>query len=63
MDYFFWGVLESWTNRHPHTTKASLIAFSKEQCIIMEREMMQWASSCFRSRVEKIIEAEGSFIE
>ncbi len=63
MDYFFWGVLESRTNRHPHTTKASLITSIKEQCRVMEREMVQRACGRFRSRVEQVIEAEGSFIE
>lgn len=63
MDYFFWGVLEARTNRRPHTTKASLITAIKEQSNAMERELVQRACSCFRTRVEQVIEAEGSYIE
>lgn len=63
MDYFFWSVLEARTNRRPHTTKASLIASIKEQAASFERDMVKKACSRFRSRVEQVIEAEGSYIK
>jgi len=63
MDFFYWGVLEARTNRHPHTTKASLIAAIKEQASNLEREMVQRASGRFRTRVEQVIESEGNYIE
>ncbi|KAF2355203.1 hypothetical protein FHG87_014037 [Trinorchestia longiramus] len=63
MDYFFWDVLENRTNRRPHTTKASLIASIKEHCTFMDREIVKKACGSFRTRIERVIEAEGSYVE
>ena len=63
MDYFFWGILENQTNQRPHTTKASLITSIKEQCISIDREMMKKACGSFRTRIERVIEAEGNYVE
>ena len=54
MHYFFWGILENQTNRCPHTTKAFLIAFIKEQCISIDREMVKKACGSFRTRIEHV---------
>ena len=58
MDYLFWGILENQTNRCPHTTKESLIASIKEQCIFIDRKMVKKACGSFRTRIEHVIEAE-----
>ena len=63
MDYFFWGVLENQINQCPHTTKASLIASVKEQCISIDREMVKKACESFRTRIECVIKAEGNYVE
>ncbi|KAF2351543.1 hypothetical protein FHG87_017702 [Trinorchestia longiramus] len=59
MDYFFWRILENRTNRLLHTTKASLIASIKEHCTSMDREIVKTACRSFRTRIERVIEAEG----
>ena len=61
--YFFRGVLENQTNRRPHTTKASLIASIKEQCIFIDRGIVKKACGSFRTRIECVIEAEGNCVE
>ena len=62
MDYFCPGVLKSWSNRCPHTTKASLIDIINEQYSIMERELVWRNCGHFMTHVENMVEAEGSFI-
>ena len=63
MDYFFWRVLENQTNRRPHTTKASLIASIKKQCISIDREMVKKDCGSFRTRIERVIEAEDKYVK
>ena len=63
MDYFFWGVLKNQTNRCPHTTKVSLIASIKEQCISIDKEMVKKACGSFRTRIECVIKAEGNYVK
>ena len=63
MDYFFWGVLENQTNRRPPTTKASLIGSIKEQCISIDRKMVKKACGSFRTRTERVIEAESNYVK
>lgn len=63
MDYCFWGVLESRTNRSAHTTKTSLINAIKEECSKMDQAMVKAATARFRGRVEAVVEAEGKYIE
>ena len=63
MDYFFWGVLKNQTNRCPHTTKVSLITSIKEQCISIDREMVKKACGNFRTRIERVIKAEGNYVK
>ena len=63
MDYFFWGVLESQTNKAAHTTKTSLMAQIKKEAMNMENSMVRAACGRFRGCVEAVIAAEGDFIE
>jgi hypothetical protein len=63
LDYFVWGYLGTHTNRHAHTTKASLITSIKENCAAMEKAMVAKISVAFRGWVEAVIEAEGDFFE
>ncbi|KAF2359491.1 hypothetical protein FHG87_009754 [Trinorchestia longiramus] len=63
MDYFSWCLLENQTNRYPYTTKASIIASIKEHCTSVDREIVKKACGSFRTRIERVIEAEGSYVE
>ncbi|KAF2368431.1 Ankyrin repeat-containing domain [Trinorchestia longiramus] len=63
MYYFSWLILENRTNRRPHSTKASLIASIKEHWTSMDREIVKKACGSFRTRIERVIEAEGSCVE
>jgi hypothetical protein len=46
----------------PHNTKVSLIASIKEVFSKFPREDLKLACSQFRSRLEKVVTAEGDFI-
>ncbi len=61
LDYFVWGYLRTHTNRHAHSTKASLIPFIKENFASMDTAMVAKTCVAFRGRVEAVIEAEGVF--
>ena len=63
LDYFFWGYLKVRVNRAPQTTKASLMASIMEESSILDKDTMARACSRFRGRVEKVVEAEGGWIE
>ena len=63
LDYYFWGACERTINRAPHNTLDSLKTSIVAGFANMAREEVTRACSRFRSRVEKVIEAEGSFFE
>ena len=63
MDYFFWGVLEARTNRSAHPTKTALINTIRKEAMAIPKPQILAATARFRSRVEAVIEANGSYIE
>ena len=63
LDYYFWGACERTINRAPHNTLDSLKTSIMDGFANMPREEVTRACSRFRSRVEKVIEAEGSFFK
>ena len=63
MDYNFWRACERTINRAPHNTFDSLKTSIMDRFAHMTREEVTRACSGFRCRVEKVIEAEGSFFQ
>ena len=63
LDYFVWGVAEKDVNRSAHQSKESLITAIKEVFADLPREMVKKACSRFRSRLERVVAANGDFIE
>jgi len=63
MDDFFWGVLEARTNRSAHPTKTALINTIRKEAMAIPKPQILAATVRFRSRVEAVIEANGSYIE
>ena len=61
--WYFWGVTEGDVNKAPHNTKESLIVKIMEVFANMFREKVALACNQFRSRLEKVIAANGDFIE
>lgn len=62
-DYFVWGDVVRHTNRHPHSTKASLMDSIKEIFSNMDKEMVRTACGRFRGHIEAVIDANGDFID
>ena len=62
-DYFLWGVCEREVNKHPHNTKDSLKTKITEVLANLEKTMVTHACRRFRTRIERVVEAEGDFIE
>ena len=58
-----WGVAEKDVNRSAHQSKESLITAIKEVFADLPREMVKKACSRFRSRLERVVTANGDFIE
>ncbi|QQP51460.1 Uncharacterized protein FKW44_012835, partial [Caligus rogercresseyi] len=63
MDYFFWGYLERHTNRLAHNTKAALIISIMKQARKLDRALVAKACSSFRTRIQRVIDAEGEWME
>jgi len=63
LDYFVWGVAERDVNRSAHKNRESLISAIKEVFADIPREHVTKACSRFRSRLEKVVAANGDFIE
>ena len=63
LDYYVWGVTERDVNKAPHNTKESLIAKIMEVFNDLSREEVARACNRFRGRLEKVIRANGDFIE
>ena len=58
-----WGAVERLTNQRAHNTKDSLKASIKEVMRKMNKEVVARACDRFCSRVERVVEADGGFIE
>lgn len=63
MDYYVWGAVEKDTNRRASNTKAQLIDRIKVVFETLSRETVKLACSRFRSRIEAVVDANGSFFE
>ncbi|CAB4058264.1 unnamed protein product [Lepeophtheirus salmonis] len=63
LDYFVWGYVERHTNRHPHSTKVSLMDSIKEVFGNMDNEMVRRACGRFRGRIKAFIDANGDDIK
>ncbi|QQP56331.1 Uncharacterized protein FKW44_000948, partial [Caligus rogercresseyi] len=63
MDYFFWGYLERHTNRLAHSTKAALMNSIMKQARELYMALVAKACSSFRARIQRVIDAEGGWIE
>jgi inhibitor of nuclear factor kappa-B kinase subunit alpha len=62
-DYFLWSYLETMTNRTSHNTKGSLIAAIEGAFRDIPRAHVQKACARFRSRLERVLAAEGGYFE
>ena len=63
LDYHCWGVVERQSNKRAHNTVDSLRATIVNTCMNMNRDHLKSACERFRTRVEKVIEAKGGWIE
>ena len=63
LDYFVWSYIEVMANRKAHSTKASLVAEIKLQFSLLSLALVKKACGRFRSRLEAVIAANGSFFE
>ena len=63
LDYFVWGVLEAKTNSVFHPNLDSLKTAIVEQFALLDRHDIIKACRAFRTRVEKVVKAEGGHIE
>ncbi|XP_046868909.1 uncharacterized protein LOC124461437 [Drosophila willistoni] len=63
LDYYVWGVVERETNKHPHNTISSLKTAINTVMVNMNKDHLIRACNRFRSRFEKVIAANGNFIE
>ena len=61
MDYHVWGAVENNANRSACTTKAQLIDRIKAVFHTIPTESATSACTRFRSRIEAVIEANGSY--
>ena len=59
IDYFFWGLIESHTNRAPHNTKACLINYIMQEVAKVEREIFMAAYASFWPPVKAVMAAKG----
>ena len=63
LDYYVWGVAEWDVNNAPHNTKESLITKIMEVFGNMLREEVTLDCNRFHGRLEKVMTANGDFIE
>ena len=63
LDYFVWSYIENITNMNSHNTKASLIAAIRRVFAELPPVLVEKACSQFWIRIERVIEAEGGYIE
>lgn len=63
MDYYLWSVVEAKVNEHPVANRDALKRKITEVMRRMDQEEVARACACFRTRLEKVIGAEGGYIE
>ena len=63
LDYYVWGVAERDANRTSHNTKEALMARIVEVFANIPKADVVKACSRFRSRIEKVVAANGDFFE
>ena len=63
MGYYVWGAVEKDTNRPASTTKAQLIDRIKVVFKTLPRKTVTSACSMFRSKIEAVIDANGSYFK
>ena len=63
LDYFVWSYVETMTNRKAHPTKGSLVAAIKAEFAKMDPALVKKACFRFRSRLEAVVAADGSYFE
>ena len=63
LDYYVWGACERTINRSPHNTLDSLKTSIVAGFAAMPRMEITRACSRYRSRIQRVTEARGSFIK
>lgn len=63
LDYYVWGVIERQTNKCRHPNTNSLRAAIESEFTTLNSDQLKLACSCFRRRIEQVIEAQGGYIE
>ena len=63
LDYFVWGEVERVSNKNPHPSREALKRTIEETMAAMDRAVVKRACGRFRSRLERMVAAEGGFIE
>lgn len=63
LNYYVWSIIEGETKTHAHNTKNPLISATGDVMANMKKDHLAKACSHFRSHIEAVIKAVGSFIE
>ena len=63
LDYYVWGVVERESNKHGHSTVASLRQAIIDSCANTDRQHLINACKRFRARIEAVIAVDGGYIE
>ena len=63
LDYFVWGEVERASNNNAHHSRKALKPIIQETTEAMDRAVVKRACGRFRSRLERMMAAEGGFIE
>ncbi|XP_054714652.1 uncharacterized protein LOC129224251 [Uloborus diversus] len=63
LDYYFWGVVEEKVNAKFHNTKDALRATITEVVPNVDRKEVKHAWGRFRSRLQRVVAANGGYIE
>ena len=63
LDYFVWGEVERVSNKNAHHSREALKRTIQETMEVMDRTVVKRACGRFRSRLERMVAAEGGFIE
>ena len=63
LDYYVWSVIERESNKSRHTDIKSLAQAIQTAFANMSRDQLKRACDRFRPRVQKVIDANGGYIE
>ncbi|XP_054709168.1 uncharacterized protein LOC129218873 [Uloborus diversus] len=63
LDYYLWGVVEEKVNAKFHNTKDALRATITVVVLNVDRKEVKHACGRFRSRLERVVAANGGYIE